>query len=568
MAHSFLHSSNRSSNKKYKFYKFQYETSSNIKVFHGYLNPSWNYSIISLNRLSDHGLDISRIKLKPITSYTITRDNKLKNIVGICELSIIFENNGVRERNDGSIGGSTYSYNYEKVEKKIREVLVLKESNVEFRLGNDFINDYNIDIEPNIKGKFTHQLRFEDGVTVGLKVTETDVERDEEMSDEDYVNENNKSTDDKIKENSEHIFKNSLFKLISRIGLSNLFILFLISTILILYNFDTKSQSLVEELLIIPYKLPEPGIQNQLESYARKLKTTTSFFELYELNQHQIPSNETSKTQKEEEKRGQELYSHLVEFTTSVDNTSRMLLDMYYQESSYLWLFQQNIKRLLKYFPLKKGSSFLLIVLITGGSDYFPLTNNFDELIDDIDEVIINNIDSVMREVDKAQNYHDAIILQIEKMKIELEKFIIDSSKPFSSWLNALIRFAKIKGGKIDNLGEVDYDTALKVEKLLIALNIDLFEISTFFTFLKVYLDNHLNDLLLFSEHFRITKITKKITESEINVIQKHLDKLQNNHKAIFDTILATVDNDSDNESLVGCRIKKKINQSIFECSD
>ncbi|CAG8635823.1 4609_t:CDS:2 [Funneliformis mosseae] len=564
MAHSFLHSQNRSSNKKYKFYKFQYETSSNITSFNGYLNPSWNYSIISLRRLMDHGVDVTRLKFKPITSYTITRDNKLENIVGICELSISFETNGGRGRNDG---GSIYSFNHEKVEKNIREVLVLKDSNVEFGLGNDFIMDYNINIEPNNKGEFTHQLSFGDGVTVGLREIEFDGERDEEMSDEDVVNENN-NTDDKIEEKSKHRFKNSLFKLISRIGLSNLFMLFLISTILILYNSDTKSQSLVEELLIIPYKLPEPGIQNQLESYVRKLKTTTSFLELYELNQHQNPrtsSNDISTTQKEDDKRGQELYTYLVEFTKSIDNTSRTLLDMYYQESSYFWIFQQNIKRLLNYFPLKKGSTFLWNVLITG-SDYFPLTNNFDDLINDIDDVIINNIDLVMREVDKAQDYHDEIIIQVVKMKIELEKFIKDSSKPFSSWLNALIRFGRIKGGKIDNLGEVDYNTALKVEKLLIALFTDLIEISTYFTDLKVYLDNHLNDLLLFSEHFRITKITKKITRSEINVIKKHLDKLQNNHKAIFDTILMMEDN--DNKPWVGCRIKKKLNQSIFECNN
>ncbi|CAG8659396.1 6548_t:CDS:2 [Funneliformis caledonium] len=511
MAHSFLHSQNRSSNKKYKFYKFQYETSSNITSFNGYLNPSWNYSIISLRRLMDHGVDVTRLKFKPITSYTITRDNKLENIVGICELSISFETNGGRGRNDG---GSIYSFNHEKVEKNIREVLVLKDSNVEFGLGNDFIMDYNINIEPNNKGEFTHQLSFGDGVTVGLREIEFDGERDEEMSDEDV------------------------------------------------------SQSLVEELLIIPYKLPEPGIQNQLESYVRKLKTTTSFLELYELNQHQNPrtsSNDISTTQKEDDKRGQELYTYLVEFTKSIDNTSRTLLDMYYQESSYFWIFQQNIKRLLNYFPFKKGSTFLWNVLITG-SDYFPLTNNFDDLINDIDDVIINNIDLVMREVDKAQDYHDEIILQVVKMKIELEKFIKDSSKPFSSWLNALIRFGRIKGGKIDNLGEVDYNTALKVEKLLIALFTDLIEISTYFTDLKVYLDNHLNDLLLFSEHFRITKITKKITRSEINVIKKHLDKLQNNHKAIFDTILVMEDN--DNKPWVGCRIKKKLNQSIFECNN
>ncbi len=69
----------------------------------------------------------------------------------------------------------------------------------------------------------------------------------------------------------------------------------------------------------------------------------------------------------------------------------------------------------------------------------------------------------------------------------------------------ALIRFSKIKGGNIDNLGEVDYDTALKVEKLLIALDKDLSEISTFFKGLKLDLYNHLNDLLVFSEHFIIS---------------------------------------------------------------
>jgi len=187
MTHNFTLSLNRSSsNNKKKIYKFQYETSRNIKIFHGCLSPLWNYSVISLERLKEHGLDVTSLTLKPITRFTFTRGNKLENIVGICELTILFENNGgirvgrspVGNELGGGIGEtSPFLFSHGKVEKKIREVLVLKESDMEFRLGNDFITDYNIVIEPkgrsgNDNEKFTHQLRFEDGVTVDLKEIE------------------------------------------------------------------------------------------------------------------------------------------------------------------------------------------------------------------------------------------------------------------------------------------------------------------------------------------------------------------------------------------------------------
>jgi len=319
-------------------------------------------------------------------------------------------------------------------------------------------------------------------------------------------------------------------------------------------------------------QLPKPGIQNQLESYIRKLKTTTSFLELYELNQHQNPRssspNEVSSLNETSSSRGQELYTNLIEFTTGLDDTARTLSDIYNQESSHFWILQQNIKRLLKYFSLKKRTNIFWTIPIIGGNIYFPLTEDFDGLLNDIDNVVINNVDLVMKKMETTKNYrYEMIVFQVEKMKIELAKFIKDRI-PFSSWLMALIRFSKIKGGNIDNLGEVDYDTALKVEKLLIALDKDLSEISTFFKGLKLDLYNHLNDLLVFSEHFKTIKITRKITEREINKIKKHLDKLQNNHRDIFDKILVEEDGlEGDDEPLVGCRVKKKLGGNIIECS-
>jgi hypothetical protein len=157
--------SQNSSNKK-KIYQFQYETQTD--VFDGYLDPECDYSIISLNRLMKHGFetDESKIVYKKITQLHYTRNNSFDNIKGIHEITILFENSsgGVVNGINGSL------FKKEKVEKNI-DVLVLKDSQVEFRLGSDFMRD-NVVIERmnnSKKGNITHQLRFRDGVTVDLK---------------------------------------------------------------------------------------------------------------------------------------------------------------------------------------------------------------------------------------------------------------------------------------------------------------------------------------------------------------------------------------------------------------
>jgi hypothetical protein len=170
---------NKSSNKKKKkIYQFKYEASTLRNEFHGYLNPSQDYSIISLKRLEEHGLDINRFHFGKITSRNHLSRNKFENIAGVCNLTILFENTASGISNIRVNGTTTTpSINSKKVEKEIRNVLVLKESQVEFRLGNDFISDSNAVIEPKPrnnynKGKYTHQLKFKDGITVDLEKVE------------------------------------------------------------------------------------------------------------------------------------------------------------------------------------------------------------------------------------------------------------------------------------------------------------------------------------------------------------------------------------------------------------
>ncbi|RGB39997.1 hypothetical protein C1646_688639 [Rhizophagus diaphanus] len=167
---------NKGSNKKRKkIYQFKYEDTTLHNEFHGYLNPSQAYSIMSLKRFVDHGLDCNRYRFGKVTNSNQLRNNKFSNIAGVCALTISFENSA-SGLNNIRINGSTTTPpgNDKKVEKKICNVLVLKESDVEFRLGNDFISDTNAVIEPKLrsnynKRKYTHQLRFKDGVIVDLE---------------------------------------------------------------------------------------------------------------------------------------------------------------------------------------------------------------------------------------------------------------------------------------------------------------------------------------------------------------------------------------------------------------
>ncbi|RIA85240.1 hypothetical protein C1645_879425 [Glomus cerebriforme] len=566
---SFKFFNKNSSNKRKgkKIYRFKYETSQMYTHFYGYINPSQNFSIVSTKRLIEHGFDINRFPFGKITSSAhLNRNNKFENIVGVCELKIFLENTANGLKNTGVGGGvdgagiTSPLLKNNKVEKKVHSVLVLNEAKVEFRLGNDFISDCNAVIEPKrIKNhKFTHQLRFVDGVTVDLEQIENiyDVyEEDEENSDEenyeidDYIDENHVG----LRRNSKHSlysrFKFFLMKLNIRIGLSNIIIIFLILLIMILYT-STMPQSLVKELVISPYntQFTRPGLDNKLEDYARKLKITTSFFELFELNKRQNPKSSSSQQSKgEEETRGQELYTNLVKYTESFDNTKRTLMDMYIQEVSYFSLFQQNIENLLDYLTLKKKANIFQMIPFIGGYEYFPLTKNLDGLINDVEKVIVNNTILVIDEIVTIQNYCDEIIIQVGRMKIDLESFIEGSNIPFTSWLNALF---KERVANIDNLGEIGYDTALKFKKLLTALDNNLSELSNLFVYLNFDLKNHLYDLSAFSEHF---KFINRITDLEVEKIKKYLVKLQKNRRIIFAT------------SVNGCRIRE---DDIIECSD
>lgn len=167
---------NKGSNKKRKkIYQFKYEDTKWKNEFHGYINPSQDYSIISLKRLEEHGLEVNKYRFDKVTSSSQLKNNKFDNIAGVIVLTILFENTA-SGLNNIRINGSTTTPpgNGKKVEKKICNVLVLNESIVEFRLGNDFISDNNAVIESNPrnnynKGKYTHQLRFKDGVIVDLE---------------------------------------------------------------------------------------------------------------------------------------------------------------------------------------------------------------------------------------------------------------------------------------------------------------------------------------------------------------------------------------------------------------
>src|SRR5438045_2064615 len=130
-------------------YKFQYETPTNM--FHGYLDPSWDHSIISLKRLVEHGLeDESKLTFKPVTSLAYTINNKFENIVGIHELKILFENTSSGMKRSGGtaavVENSVNGIGSELLVEKEMDDLVLRESNVEFRLGNDFLT-HNATIE-------------------------------------------------------------------------------------------------------------------------------------------------------------------------------------------------------------------------------------------------------------------------------------------------------------------------------------------------------------------------------------------------------------------------------------
>src|SRR4051794_16546484 len=105
-----------SPNKK-QIYRFQYETSTD--VFYGYLDPSWDHSIISLNRLMNHGLETDETKLtyKKVTTLNYTRNNRFDNIKGIHEISILFENSSSGNVVNGVNGtGNGFQFKKEKVE--------------------------------------------------------------------------------------------------------------------------------------------------------------------------------------------------------------------------------------------------------------------------------------------------------------------------------------------------------------------------------------------------------------------------------------------------------------------
>ncbi|CAG8598789.1 5028_t:CDS:2 [Rhizophagus irregularis] len=354
-------------------------------------------------RFVDHGLDCNRYRFGKVTNSNQLRNNKFSNIAGVCDLTILFENSA-SGLNNIRINGSTTTPpgNGKKVEKKIHNVLVLKESDVEFRLGNDFISDTNAVIEPKPRSnynnrKYTHQLRFKDGVIVDLEKVDNLHDFDEE---------------------------------------------------------EENTHSLVEELVIPPLK-----------------------------------------------------------YTESLDNTKRTLLDMYNQEVTYAFIFQQNVENLAKYLSLKKRRNILRMIPLIG----------------------------VMDEMNTLQVYCERIIKQVEKLKDELKSFIVNG-KSLTAWLKTLItKFTK----KVDNLGEIDSETALKCQKLFIALDNDLRELLDLFKDLRINITSHLSSLFEFSEHF---KFTERLTDLEINIIKKHLVNLQNNRRIIFSEVINILKDDKDED--------------------
>ncbi|CAB4424209.1 unnamed protein product [Rhizophagus irregularis] len=581
---------NKGSNKKRKkIYQFKYEDTTLYKEFYGYLNPSQTYSIISLKRFVDHGLDCNRYRFGKVTNSNQLRNNKFSNIAGVCALTISFENSA-SGLNNIRINGSTTTPpgNGKKVEKKIRDVLVLKESDVEFRLGNDFISDTNAVIEPKPrsnynKRKYTHQLRFKDGVIVDLEKVDNlhdfDEEEENVSSDEDDFDENDDYNDensiasDTSNGCSKHnkvikykIFNNFLIKLNNHVGFWNFMIIITLLFIIFTVSYCShKTHSLVEELVIPPYnnQFTKPGIDDKLEDYVRKLKATTSFLELFDLDKRQNPKTpriqkasssassassasttpSLSSQQKEEGDRvegEEELYTNLVKYTESLDNTKRTLLDMYNQEVTYAFIFQQNVENLAKYLSLKKRRNILRMIPLIGGDEYFPLTENFKGLVNNVDN-IINNTLSVMDEMNTLQVYCERIIKQVEKLKDELKSFIVNG-KSLTAWLKTLItKFTK----KVDNLGEIDSETALKCQKLFIALDNDLRELLDLFKDLRINITSHLSSLFEFSEHF---KFTERLTDLEINIIKKHLVNLQNNRRIIFSEVINILKDDKDDD--------------------
>jgi hypothetical protein len=208
---------------------------------------------------------------------------------------------------------------------------------------------------------------------------------------------------------------------------------------------------------------------------------------------------------------------------------------MYNQEVTYSFIFQQNVENLSKYLSLKKKRNIFRMIPFIRGDDYFPLTKNFKGLVDNVDQ-IINSTLLVMGEMDTVQVYGERIINQVDKMKDELESFI--NGKSFSAWLKTLImKFKKV----VNNLGEIDSETGLKCQKLLIALDNDLHEILSLFKGLRSHLMDHLSNLFEFSEHFQITE---RITDLDINVIKNHLVKLQDDRKVVYDEVFLKEDED------------------------
>lgn len=209
---------------------------------------------------------------------------------------------------------------------------------------------------------------------------------------------------------------------------------------------------------------------------------------------------------------------------------------MYSQEVTYAFIFQQNVENLSKYLSLKKRRNILRMIPLIGRDESFPLTKNFKGLVNNVDN-IINNTLSVMDEMNTLQVYCERIINQVEKLKYELESFMVNG-KSLTSWLKTLImKFKKV----VNNLGEIDSETGLKCQKLFIALDNDLRELLDLFKYLRNKLTNHLSSLFEFSEHF---KFTERITDLEINIIKKHLVNLQKNRRIIFDEVNVLKDDD------------------------
>ncbi|RIA83680.1 hypothetical protein C1645_833433 [Glomus cerebriforme] len=139
-----------------KKYEFQYQYFNNSQPFYGILDLSQETSIISLNRLKKHQDDISKYSIKHLTKSSYEQqyhDLEYDDIEGILiDFHILI---GI-----------------EKLDLSLKKILIVNEVENEeddeklgFRLGNDFLKEFDAEIEDVDGENLLHRLKF----TVQLK---------------------------------------------------------------------------------------------------------------------------------------------------------------------------------------------------------------------------------------------------------------------------------------------------------------------------------------------------------------------------------------------------------------